>query len=123
MLSGGRYRTAHSEAFPSPQGRQRFYRGAKGRERQRGSNLHSCFRARGYQPNGLHVVGYVTERARFLRDLTGNQNWTNKSLTAIINSGTIDLDNIVLGISPELRARARIVVRKRLERREEMLES
>ncbi len=73
-----------------------------------------------YQPYGLHVVGYVTEWARFLRELTGNQKWTNKSLNAIIDSGTMDLDHIVLGISPEMRAHARLVLRKRLERNEEM---
>src|ERR1035437_4733119 len=73
-----------------------------------------------YQPYGLHVIGYVTEWAGFLRNLTGNQKWTNKSLTAIIDSGTMDIDHIVVGVSPEMRAHARLVLRKRLERNEEM---
>lgn len=75
-----------------------------------------------YDPYGLYVVASINEWARFLRDLTGNQKWTPKALRAIIDSGTMDLHQIVKGLSPELRAHERLVARRELERNLELSE-
>jgi len=75
-----------------------------------------------YEPYGLTVVASVMEWARFLRELTGNQKWTSKTLRAIIDSGTMDLHHIVKGISPELRAHERLAEQREQEREEQLAE-
>lgn len=75
-----------------------------------------------YDPYNLAVAASVSEWAKFLRTLTGNRKWTSKVLTAIINTGTMDIHHIVHGISPELRAHEQLVERREQERQEQLAE-
>jgi hypothetical protein len=66
-----------------------------------------------YDSRGLYVPASVNEWARFLRDITGNVNWTSTNLRKIIHEMKVmDIQHIIKGLSPEFRAHERLAEQK-----------
>jgi hypothetical protein len=65
-----------------------------------------------YESRGLYVAASVNEWARFLCNITGNRKWTPENLRKIMAMKLMDLQHIIKGLSPELRAHERLAEQK-----------
>jgi hypothetical protein len=76
-----------------------------------------------YESRGLYLTASVNEWARFLRELTGKQNWSSKNLRKIIfDMKVMDIHHIIKGLSPEFRAHERLAEQKGQQMQENLEE-